>query len=543
MSRPQQNRDNIYGEQPNGYYDPRTQSPVLSPNGTPFPRRFDDYPIPYVTTFSGLTNTAWRMLMHNRQNWAMTNFGRDFAINMRHDEQLMTFHNERRRWVKKRPWHIAVPNDKDPREKYLKDGLETVIKMTPFLRDMMFCLLDGNWFGRQGIQTRMAWDEIAIPKPKGGKVVQSMSPKAPVNNGTSEKVKVLRVLGRGSDDPGWMQWQGDKIGHSYDNTPYVLVNGASQDQLPPGLPQWWSTLGKAVPLVDWERERCIIYRFSEGMMDPDFFQPDQADARNGIGLRDMSCFLQWMKMEWLSNVSDWVESIGMGIRIWRYKSGNAESKKRADTAAKANMHRYNLLVPVEQDDRGGPDTQGLELIEPTGSGVSVVRDLIDYVDRTHERFYLGQSQSGGMGRGGGKSGGHSGGLGGAGFEEMAEETKSDIETSDAYTLGEVMTHDFVRVLVKYGFPDYADIPARWEWGEDKQDPKPRLEAMAIAHGMGATLIESEVVEAAGCTVPTTGDKVLSVSISADEDHERSVDLMGTKADAMPKKPPGKADDK
>lgn len=506
---------------------------ILSPSGEPFPRRFDDYPIPHVMTFSGLVNTAWRVHMHGGHSWALQH-NRQSAMAMRKDETLMTLLGERARWAMVRPWHISVPNDKDPREKYLKDGLQKAVEMIPYFRKLVYGLeRDGSWYGRQGAQLRYRWQEISLPPPQGGKVVQVMADSAPTTRRPDERRRVLTTAHTANDD-GFMFVNGDKIGHSFANEPYVLVNAAATD-LPPGLPLWWSTLGRAVPLRGWERERFIRHRFVEGCMDADYFEPQAADQVNGIGLRDMCYFWDFIRKEFVASLMDGIETFGIGgMRVFTYDQANDASFKAVSALAHANPHRTAILIPMELANRGGAVPPVFEIHESHFAGAELVKYLLGYVDRAHERLFIGQSMSGGVGRGEGSS--HGAGMGGSNWAEMAMETKTDVEESDAVGLAETLTYDLVRIIQKYSFPEYTEIPAEFKWGKEEKKPDVKLDAAEKLFNMGYEVKAEEAGDAGGFSMAQPGDVVLSKRRMEEQAAERQVN---TAKALEPKEPKSK----
>ncbi len=484
-------------------YPPGT---ILDPYGIPFPTgsRYDNYPVPHVMTFSALIGQAWRKFWHGKHDEAIRH-SRENAMAMRRDSSVQCLLRERRRAFVNLPWHIAVDNEKDPHEKALKDGLTKLVQMTPRFKTMLWYLSDACWFGRYGSQLRFTWKELDMPAANSGLSIL-LNPKVAVDPMRSPKARRrVLVVDRSDDDDGHIPVNGDKIGHDYSGEPYILVMAAQPggQQLPPGLPLQWATLGRAIPLRGWLRKRFIMHKFQEGLEDADWYDAEQADTIGGVGIRSSIYFLDFIKKEWLSNISDWVERAGLGIRVWYYQEGNAESKRKVGEAAKENMHRINILIPVSPEDRSGRQSQSVEWIEPTGTGPDLILRLIEYVEKWHERFIVGQSMSGGV-----KGEGHGGGMGGSHWAELAADTKSDITMSDANALAETITVDYLDTLKKYSYPEYLEIPAYFRFGEDHKEAAKKLDAAEKAWEMGASLKENEVVEAAGFTMPTMGDAVL-----------------------------------
>lgn len=504
----------------NGTFLPQPQQNVW-PRGTildqwgqplnPTSGKYDDYPVPKVMQFSSLLGSAWRKYWHEKHDVALRH-SREDAMAMTQDHSITCLLHERARAVAMKQWHISVPNEKDPHQKTLKDGLTQLVKQTPKLRQMLFYLAKGGaWHGRYGSQLRLTTKEIDLPAAPS-KLFTFLNPQfgstgaSPIGQGPTARRQCV-VIERSADDPGHVPVNGDKIGHSYHGEPYVLVMGAQDDQLPKGLPREWATIGKAQPLRGWIRERFIIHRWMEGIQDADFWHPMEADQVHGVGIRHFIYFLDYLKREWLSNLTDWVERAGIGVRLWYFNASSSESKERIERAAKDNIHRTNILIPRYTDSKSGTPAEGMEWVDVGGTGAEIVIRLIEYVDGWHERFIIGQSMSGGVGRGSGGSG-HGSGMGGSNWADMAADTKNDVIESDAASLAETITSDYLDMLKKYAYPEYREIPAQFEFGAEGVDSDRQIDAAGKAWEMGAGLKEQEVIESAGYTVPQPGDKIL-----------------------------------
>jgi phage gp29-like protein len=486
----------------NGTASQYPQGTILDPSGNPFPLggKFDGYAVPKVIQFSALVGSAWRKFWHEKHDTAMRH-SREDAMAMRRDSSLMCLINERRRAVTILPWHIEVENEKDPHEMALKEGLTKIVGMISRFRKLLWCASDAVWYGRMGTQFRFAWKEMDMPAP-ASKLRVMMNPMLKDNPMSKPKQRrKCLIVKREDHDDGHMSINGDKIGHSYDGEPYVLVTGAYDNQLPPGLPQEWATLGRAAPLRGWMREQFMIHEFMEGIQDADFYSPMEADSIHGCGIRSFIYFLDYLKREWISNVTDWVERAGIGVRVWYYNAGNPASQKAVEAAAKANIHRTNILIPRYTDERGGVQ-EDMDWREPGGTGPELILRLIEYVEKWHERYIVGQTMSGGTkGKGGGL-------ISGSAWAELASETKNDITESDSFSLAESVTFDLLNTIKKYTYPEYEEIPAYFRFGVERQKAENKMQAAKAAWEMGAGLLEDEVIDAIGFTKPMEGDAVL-----------------------------------
>lgn len=464
---------------------------ILGPDGQPmsFRTRFDEFPIPTVLTNAWVMQSGWNTFMHLWDEAIKKN--REDALAMRRDAWLMALLQERRLATASLNWHLEVDNEKDSTEKAIKDGLTKIVRCTPRLQSLMYYLLDATWFGRYGSMLNFAWEWMNVPVPD-----VSVQPGYPMLKSRNQQRRRCLVVKRGIGDPGHMPINGDKIGHQHDHTPYVLVNAAYAENLPE--PTWpiWTTIAKAMPLRGWLRERFILH--AHQFDDSDYFGAEMSEGIHGVGIRTFIYYLDFLKKEWISNISDLLERAALGIRLWYYQGGNVDSQTKISKAAKDNARRINILIPRYPTPRGEA-VEGMEWKDAPTAGGEFAFEMIQWIDKAIERFIVGQTLSAST---------EGSGLGGTGVAELHYDTKSRIIRFDAANLADTLTHDFVRVIQKWTYPQYAEVPVRWVFDVDRPDPTKALEAIRTFVDMGGIVPEAPVRELTGIAAPEIGDTTL-----------------------------------
>lgn len=465
----------------------------------PRPNRWDTFPIPQVMTEASVISSAWKTYLH-RWDEAMQK-SREDALAMRRDSFLMSLLQERILAFSSRKWHLEPDNDKDPVEKAVADGVTKIINSISHLEQLRYYLGERLWYGRYGAQLRLGWKEMDLPAPRvsvGGGAAGFKS------GGKTERRRALCVIPGypDFDDPGHLPINGDKIGHAWDHSAYLMVNAAWEDQLPrvpPAPPPIWSTYAKAQPLKGMLRKQFIIAKHL--VNDADFFEAEMAEGIGGVGLRTVLYFMWFLRSEWLSNISDVLQQQGMGgIRIWYYQAGNNASRAEVKAAAENNLNRFNILVPRFAGERG-QGTEQVEVKDAPTAGLEYMRTMIDWIDGCQERFIVGQSMSGGAD--------NESGLGGSGRAKFARDTKYQITLFDAANEGAHLTTDLVHVIQEYTYPDYKDMPLRWRTDVDEPNIKEWIEGVKTYVDMGGEIADSRVAERLGAPIPEEGEKVLS----------------------------------
>lgn len=497
----------------------RSTPELVDQYGQPFRRDGSSAPagiaLPHDWTFIARMRGGDHTFWHERFDEALKH-GREDAHAMRNDCWLMSLIDERKRAVAGLPWHLEVPDEKDKHQLRVKDGLTRLIKGILPLRRIIGWLLEALWFGRYGVQVEWAWTKFnddpeggekpAGPQPPGQPPQPgapppppppSPSPMRPSNSIKKKDYKGLTIR---------QAWpvHGDKIGHQEDGTPYVLVDAARIDGLPGVSSDSLITTtvgGRALSLRGSWRERFIFHRHL--MEDMDFFQSEAAEAIHGVGIRSKVFWPYWMRMEFLGNVVDFFDRVGLGVTIWKFPRGDERAKQAMMTAAKEQQNRAHIFVPVDPDGNQGAGNE-VERMEVPTSGAEALRSLMEYLEKGIERYVVGQEAS--------ASGRGSGGLGNEASSEFQRDTKIQIAIEDAWKLAESLTGNdrepaVVNTMLRHTYP-WADFPVWWVFDVEKGESEKKLEAASKMTQMGLTLKADEVRAAGGFSKPAEGDEVV-----------------------------------
>lgn len=458
----------------NGYASAYESMPqLLGPDGRVISREaapgppYDDYAIPHVITFQSIIGTAQRAYWHDKFDEALRDDRRN-ALAMRNDPQLMSLLQERILNTAALEWHLEPEDEKDAYQEDITKAMTKIVKSVPRLRRMYRDLMEAVWFGKYAVQVKWTWEMMnALPY--------------------LTVAKHTRV-------------NGDKIGHRWDGTPYILVNATEADRLPNSASIFTTAGGRGVLLEGTWRERFILHYHNPD--DMDFFQQaDMAEAIYGVGVRSRCYFLWWLKQEYISWLAEYLERVGLGMTIWYYDMGNENMRKAVEKEAKDNSRRSNLILP-RVPGQGGRGSPGVDRIETPASGSQVLMELQKHLEGQIERFIVGQqassrSETSGMGT-------HDTG--------MQESTQYKITCADADELSETLTGSprepgLISTIQRYTFPD-ADFKIRHVFDVDKPDPEQRLNAAKTIVDMGGELKASEVLAAAGFSKPEENDETL-----------------------------------
>lgn len=459
---------------------------LLGPDGQPLRGRDKDtrasgLSLPHSLTFiarqSGGMGTYW----HDRFDECLR-FNREYAENMRNDGFLNGLLQERMLAVYslRHSWHLEIPNEKDPFQVRVRDAVTAVVKGIPFLGRMMWSWLESIWFGKYAAQVQWGWRKSPDP----------------------QRQKALTVLD-------WVPVQGDKIGHQffdqktgrYVEQPYVLIDAAYSDWLQKreNARIITTTLGQALVLQGNWRERFIIHKHL--VEDSDWFHSDKAEAIHGVGVRSKIFWSYWLRMEWLANVTDFFDRVGLGVTVWKYPQGNQQALTAVQKAANEQQNRAHIFVPIAPD--SGKDQSGIERIEVPTSGADFLQNLIEYLDGIIERYVVGQEAS---------SKGVSAGMGNEATADFQEETKRKITLLDADFLAETITGSprepgLIDTIVRYSYPE-ADFPVHFCFDLESGESEKKLTAIKTVVDLGVNVKASEVRRAAGLSKPIDGDEVV-----------------------------------
>jgi hypothetical protein len=428
----------------------------------------DDMALPHVVTFASMIGGGNRTYWHQWDE-AMRH-SHENALAARREPFIMRLLDERKEAVVKSKWHLEVDIERDRWQKFTKELLTKVLKGIPRFKRYRRQLQEAVWYGRYGVQHRCGWGQV------DGQKVWTVKEFVPVN--------------------------GDKIGHLWDGTPYVLVHSSEASKLK-GAEIVYTTRGTGLLLKGRWREFFTLH--SHNPNDADYFEAEMAEGIHGVGIRSMIYWLYWMITEYASWVVDSMERIGLGLVVIYFDASNPAAEAQAKDTAKNFSRRSVLVVPRIQTAGSGHSLGSVEVVEAPTAGAAVVLELQKYGEQKIERYIVGQSMSGGAD--------NESGLGGTGRANFAAGTKNDIIAADADDLAETLTGseqhpNLLWVVKKYTCP-WADFPVRFVHDLEEPSPEQKLGAVSMAFNMGVAFKEDEVRAITGMSDPANDDVIIS----------------------------------
>lgn len=422
--------------------------------------------VEHARTFTSIWNSVSKAYSY-RWDEALRNAPEN-ALAMWRDVKWRALLQERTGPTINSDWQLDVDNPLDKRQAEVKDGLTKLAKDIPRFRRLKSTLMNAPWYGRYGAQ--LVWS------------------RGPLGFGVRNRKQV-----NNSHEP----VNGDKIQYQWDGTPVVMVDSTTYNEFSARDPESVITLdrgGFGLRLYKPEyRDRFIIH--THIVDDADYFEGEMAGASQGVGLRSICYWSDWMCRETQSWMFGHMEATGMmDVLIFNYEEGNKAQK----SAAEANARRVTGKIAFTFPRKAGDSFQLVDRIDANLQGVQVLKDLIEsYFERWQERMVVGQSMSAG--------GGGSGGLEGDGRAEFASDTKGQILKFDGDNLDETLTVDLIGPMLRYNYP-WADFPVRFKSVNPEADKEKKLENGQTLVSIGVAVKADELRDAAGFSKPLDTDE-------------------------------------
>lgn len=476
------------------------------------------FTVPHILTFSSILGSAFRNYYHGQYDEA-TRFSREDALAMRNDAYVMSLVDERKRRVITLESHIGVDNPRDAWEKAVKGGMTQLWRSIPDKTNLDDAGMEALWFGRAGSQFDYIQKTIklpAMPRSTSGGGLPTISMAAGQDQTENRSALVMR---------GHMPTEGDKIDFDFDGNPYVLVTpmaasrafqqGGDVRQFDGTTWQRWTPDNDIVPKIkakhadvgyttvggralylkgNW-RTRWRIHKHM--VLDTSFFQPWKAGAIHGVGIRSVIFWYWWLRQEFLSNVTDWCARTGLGIKLWYFESGNKQSEDAVRQAAVDQTDRVNIMVPYTP----GIDRPALDVVETNGTGSDMLLRIVKHIEDYLERYIVGQSMSGG-------SDDMSAGFGDKGRSDYAKNTQYQITKYDAAKFADTNTNDILKVILRWTYPEFADMPIRLVYDVDDPDVGKWIEGAKAFIDMGGKIVADEARSRLGLSAPREGDETV-----------------------------------
>lgn len=461
--------------------------------------------VPHVVSLQSIIGTQYGTYFQGAYDEALRD-SQENADAMRNDPFVRRLMDERKLSVCSLRYSIEVDDERDQYQKALKDGLTKQWEAIPNKADLLWYLMEAEWYGRYGGQMSYHYKEMNLPAlPRVGGVVPGLPAILGMPSGY-EKRRALTVKTH-------LPYEGDKIGYDYSGCPYVLVAAQAETSLktlgaevapwPPifakNMEYGYTTAGGLALFLrspSW-RQRFAIHKGE--VLDGPFMSADKGDQIHGIGIRSVIYWYWWLRDEFLCNVTDWCARTGLGVRLWYYDASNPASEAAVSQAARDQDDKVNIMIPRYP---GSEAQEGVDFVDTSGTGANLLLEIVRWAEEHIELYVVGQSMSKGAQE-------SSSGFGDRGRVDFARNTKWQITKRSAQKLGETITTDIIDVMKRWSYPkDYWDIPARFVFHVDTPDPGEWIKAAQGFIEMGGTIVESEARAVLGFSEPNSGDKVL-----------------------------------
>lgn len=457
------------------------QDPARAVPGAP--PLFGQEMIPHFMTSTGYIGSAARAYPIEDE---ATRNSVENAERMRTETGIMEPLEARMRASALLKWHLVPENEKSPKQVKLAQMLTRCLERTPYFTEYRRCLMDALWFGKYANVNTFGTEQV------GGRyrtVITDWSPR----HGD-------KLMFRYSD--GTYKYKAGQLGirvHAgfFANMPlrFAEMSDAQRrlkvESTQYGLVYWFD---------DYERETMVVHRHM--VEDGPWHEPRMMGRVMGVGIRDRIYWTWYAMQALLQDLLTFVNRAALGVRLWRYPSGNPHWKDAVENAAKNAIANgvADILFPVEPNEYAS--MYGVEQIEPGISGAQMIRELIEgFFLKKIKKYILGQlltTEAESTGMGGGVAAAHI-------------QTFSDIVRYDAQNLQETLTRQLLRKLQKENARDSMGVLIRLVLDTDEPDVQKRLAAIQAAYQMDVPIKVEDVYMLTGLSIPEPGDEVVTVS--------------------------------
>jgi len=447
------------------------------------PPLFGQEIIPHFLTSTGYVGSAARA--YPIEDEALRN-STENAERMRTETGIMEPLEARMRATALLKWHLVPEDEKSPKQIKLAQALTRILERTPRFVEYRRCLMDALWFGKYANVNTFGVTQI------GGRYRTYVKDWAPrhgdklmfrYTDGTYKYA--YGQLGMRVHAGFWANAPA-KFQAMDDNQRKLKVEATQY-----GLVYWFD---------DYERETIVVHKHM--VEDGPWHDPRMMGRVMGVGIRDRVYWTWYAMQSLLQDLLTYINRAALGVRLWRYPSGNPAWKEAVENAAKNAIANgvADILFPVEPNEYAS--MYGVEQIEPGISGAQMIRELIEgFFLRKIKKYILGQlltSESDGTGIG-------------SGVAEAHLQTFSDIVLYDAANLQETITEQLVRKLQKENAPKSMGVYVKFLLDTDAPDVQKRLAAVSAAYGMDIPIKVEDVYMLTGLSKPEPQDDVVTVS--------------------------------
>lgn len=457
------------------------QDPARAVHGAP--PLFGQEIIPHFMTSTGYVGSAARAYPIEDE---ATRNSVENAERMRTETGIMEPLEARMRATALLKWHLVPENEKSPKQVKLVQMLTRVLERTPYFTEYRRCLMDALWFGKYANVNTFGTEQV------GGRyrtVITDWSPR-----------------------------HGDKLMFRYSDGTYKYAAGQLGIRVHAGffanMPKRFADMpqnqrrmkveatqyGLVYWFDDYERETIVVHRHM--VEDGPWHEPRMMGRVMGVGIRDRIYWTWYAMQALLQDLLTFVNRAALGVRLWRYPSGNPNWKDAVENAAKNAIANgvADILFPVEPNEYAS--MYGVEQIEPGISGATMIRELIEgFFLKKIKKYILGQlltteAESTGMG---------------SGVAAAHIQTFSDIVRYDSANLSETISRQLIKKLQKCNAPDSMGVQIAYVQETDEPDTQKRLAAIQAVYQMDTPIRVGDLYAMTGITPPEPGDEVVTVS--------------------------------
>jgi phage gp29-like protein len=428
-------------------------------------------PVPTIQQFQGQISTASRFYRNPDQALrdSPTN-ARTMFLNLGIREALQS----RILAGAELPWNVEPPNKRDKRQKYVAEHLQEIVEQTPDFLKLTNWLYYAIYFGRSAVQLQYEFDWKKGYKQMLVKNWSAINGDSLLYKYDTDEIGIYTGIFNGGQGRRELTTEAGWVGRAH-----VLSENSTNRRLSTN-----------------EREAVIVHHHE--YMAGEFLVPEEAGmARMAVGIRS-TIFFEWLLcneiMAWLV---EFAERVGTGITYYKYLASNPESMLAAQTVAESNSFQGYILLPVIE---GMPaDFEYINRIEPSPVGIENLLKLVEgYFDARIKRYIIGQK---------GTTEEMPSGLGSEVSDQHAL-TFNRLVRFDAKNYEQTMTHQFIKVLQKYNYPDDTSFNCRFKVNCDRPDVEELSRSIKLLYDMNVPLIEDEVRALTTLSVPQAGDKVI-----------------------------------
>jgi hypothetical protein len=421
------------------------------------------------------------------------------SIRMRTECAIMECLESRQRATALLKWHLAPENDKSEKQQVLCRELTRIIDRIPRFVEYRRVLLEALWYGKYAVANKFGMAKV------GGHYRTIISDWTPRDG---DKLMFRYDDGTTKFKEGQL---GIRVHANFGANMLPKLSNVGHDmrrRIEPtqyGLVYWFN---------DYERETMVVHKHM--VEDGPWREPRMMGRILGVGIRDRIYWTWYAMQALLQDLLTYSNRAALGVRLWRYPSGNPEWKEKVEAAAKDAISNgvADILFPVEPNDYAS--LYGVEQIEPGTAGAQLLAELIErFFLKKIKKYILGQLLT---------SEAEATGLG-SGVAQAHLATFSDIVQYDAANLQETLTHELVRKIQKENAPKSMGVFLRFVLDTDTPDTEKRLQAIQAAYQMDVPIKVEDIYMLTGLSKPEAQDEIISVSLQQQKQQRQQNQMM------------------